>query len=348
MKREATVSAGTEMRNRKHPPDPRGAAIGAGAQRAWAALGGGIIAVLLLSACAGGKPGSSRAAAAADFSWNFRSDSGWAVTDTAFSRHDSLFFAATTGEPRFAALRDSCRRHLLAEGLAVVPYLLTLSKGELTPRQRHGVQGLLTDLSDSGRVPEVTVMLGRALSKTPDSAKSRILYYGSKLGDSAFRQVAWPYLGHDSLDVRLMAIRNLGVYSRHSQSPGLLLAGMDKADGEERQLRLWALSQQEAPFPAQVVLPWLGDSLMTVRQAAADALLRSLEGKFHPLSKAADTALASGRGWEYCRLSLRLEGSDAYLSRCDGAFTGDRAEMWADLRRASSADATMGEKKAKP
>jgi hypothetical protein len=307
-------------------------------------------AVGMMLACAGGPAnhsGSGDKTSSEAALWRGLSDSGMTGADALFSRRDSLFYATATGEPRFAALRDSCRKALLAEGPDLTPYLLALTLSNPTPRQRHTIQSLLTELSDSGRVPEVAAHMAKALPKANDTIKVHILYFGSKLGDSSFRQAAWPYLAHDSLNVRLMVLRNLGEYL-HSQNPGILLARIEGAGPEERQLRLWALSKQEAPFPPALVFPWLRDSLLAVRQSAADALVKGTRGKFLPLAAAADSALKSGKGWEYCRLALRLQGGDDYLKACDSTLQGEQALLWADLRKASVTHDRMGAKKDSP
>jgi hypothetical protein len=209
-----------------------------------------------------------------------------AVPDTTFwkppvyTRLDSLFVAAATGEPRFQLLRDSSEKALLTMDTVGLQYLLDHRLTKQTPRQRHYVEMFFMMAADSGRNSKPRMLLSRALASSPDTLRSQLLYIGSQMRDSAFRREAIPYLHSDSESVRRMAVRTLGSYPNPENLP-LLWDGLEKTRGLELQQRLWALDQQGPLAEWKRLIPLLQDSLFFNRQKVRDML-----------SKTADSALA--------------------------------------------------------
>src|SRR4051812_13339335 len=155
------------------------------------------------------------------------------------TRPDSLFIAAATGEPRFQRIRDSSEKILVAGDTATLDYLIAHRLMGQTPRQRHYVETLFKDISDSGRHPSAAARLAAALPTAADSLKPQLLHIGSELGDSAFLKTARNYLQHDSVEVRRNAVRSLGSYPS-PENAAWLIAGLEKTRDLERAERLWA------------------------------------------------------------------------------------------------------------
>lgn len=185
----------------------------------------------------------------------------------AFTRRDSLFLAAATGEPRFQSLRDSARRILIGEDTATLDYLLARRLSDQTPRQRHYVEILFKAISDSGRRPAAAARLGAALETAPDSLKPQLLYIGSELGDSAFLKYARRYLSHDSEEVRKNAVRSLGAYPS-PENAASLARDLGKTRDLELAERLWALGRQKDFRDWPGILPFLSDSNLYIRELA--------------------------------------------------------------------------------
>jgi hypothetical protein len=183
----------------------------------------------------------------------------------AFTRFDSLFIAAATGEPRFKGVRESSEKALVAGGAGTLDYLIAHRLTEQTPRQRHYVERVFALIADSGRHPEATAKLAEALRTAPDSLKPQLLYIGSEMKDSAFRPVARMFLRADSAETRKMALRSLGCYPSAADLPALF-DGLEKTGGLERQQRLWALSRFPAVADWAKLLPLLKDPYLYNRQ----------------------------------------------------------------------------------
>src|SRR5690606_32511262 len=110
---------------------------------------------------------------------------------------------ASTGEPRFAAARDSCEKILVADDAETLEYLVATANEvpprDRTPRQRHYIERLFTLVADSGRNPVARETLARAIAAAPnDTLRARWLYIGSRLGDTAFASAARLWLDSGS------------------------------------------------------------------------------------------------------------------------------------------------------
>jgi len=215
-----------------------------------------------------------------------------------FTRMDSLFITAATGEPRFQAARDSAEAALRARDTATLAWLVTRvaradrPRQSLTPRQNHYVERLFTVIADSGRNPLSTRVLARAIDEAAhDTLRARWLYIGSRLGDTAFRSVARPWLHDPSEGVRRMAVRSLGAYP-HVKHPSLLWAGLDTVRGLERHMRLWALAEQPVLKSLPVsqrgavlkrLAPLLADEHLYNRQKVRDMMLKASDSSWTTL-----------------------------------------------------------------
>lgn len=208
----------------------------------------------------------------------------FAFAPPALSAMDTLFIVAATGEPRFQSLRDSAQKRLVDAGAATLDFLIARRLTGQTPRQRHYVEGLFILASDSGRRREPTLRLEAALAKAPDSVKVQLLRIGSVLGDSAFLPVARKYLRADSADVRRMALRSLGAYTRAADR-SFLLQDIGKTSGLERQMRLWALAQHPAVPEWASLLPLLGDEKQYNRQWVRQIVGKAAGGDWRKVAK---------------------------------------------------------------
>lgn len=226
----------------------------------------------------------------------------FAWKDPVLSTQDSLFLAAATGEPRFKALRDSAEKRLKEAGGATLEYLTARRLTGQTPRQRHYVERLFTVISDSGRRKEPLEQLEEALKAAPDSVRIQLLRIGSALGDSNFLPIARTWLDADSMEVRRMAVRSLGCYPKAADVKGLL-DGLDKTEGMEKQMRLWALSQQRRLEDWKAVLPILKDAKQYNRQWARRITAKGAYMDWSMLEKLAPTVLPK----DTTRMEERLE-----------------------------------------
>ena len=96
-----------------------------------------------------------------------------------FSRLDSLFIVAATGEPKWQGQRDSSQKALLAMDTVALKYMLDHRLKGQTPRQRHYVETFFMLASDSGRNSSPRRLLSQALTAGPDSLRAQLLYNGS-------------------------------------------------------------------------------------------------------------------------------------------------------------------------
>lgn len=202
-----------------------------------------------------------------------------------FFRLDSLFIIAATGEPRFAAARDSAEGLLRADPAATLEWLVDSASRpgrSLTPRQNHYMERLFTLIADSGRDSRARAALARAIARAAtDSAQARWLYIGSRIGDTAFRATARTYLRDTSTLVRRMAVRALGAYP-HAAQIDTLWDGLPNTHGLERHMRLWALGEHASlasPHDTNPVAslrrlaPLLADSNLYNRRKVRDLML---------------------------------------------------------------------------
>jgi HEAT repeat protein len=140
------------------------------------------------------------------------------------------------------------------------------------------------------------------------------LYVGSKLGDSAFRSRAVPYLASDSLEVRRMAWRCLGAYPHRESLPRLWQA-LENARGLELQQVLWALEAQGRAKDWSKLVPLLRDPHFYNRRKARDLLLLATDSSWNRLRAAMPPQAADGELLEWCLLALDAKGSAAFLRR---------------------------------
>jgi hypothetical protein len=236
-----------------------------------------------------------------------------------FSRQDSLFIIAATGEPRFQGLRDSCEKILKAD-TGTMGYLIRCRLQGQTPRQRHYFEKLAGLISDSGKNAEPRRKLAEALGQNSDSLRARILYIGSRMGDSAFRREALPYLQSASEPVRRMAMRCLGAYP-HLENLPLIWNGLEKCHGLELQQRLWALEQQGPLTLSEAkarLSPLLRDSLFCNRQKARDLLLRSADSSWSRLRTMAPRKNDAPDLMEWILMARDAKGGKGFLKRFGG------------------------------
>jgi hypothetical protein len=242
---------------------------------------------------------------------------GW--TPPAFTRLDSLFVTAATGEPRFQAARAAAEKALLADS-ATLPYLLKNRLRGQTPRQQHYVERLFTVSSDSGRNPRPRLLLAAALAAaSSDTLRVQLLSIGSWLGDSSFRAAALPWLKSSSEPVRRMAVRNLGIYPRPANGP-LLWDGLFSLHGLELQQRLWAL-ERHGPVRDARVISLLDDPHFFNRRKARDLLLKSADSAWAKVS--ALPGFASASPSEKRLLAQDARDGRAFLEAEKGKMTGE-------------------------
>jgi hypothetical protein len=207
----------------------------------------------------------------------------------AFTRMDSLFLTAATGEPRFQSARDSSEKILLALGDETLNYLIAAQNQtgrERTPRQRQYVERLFTVMADSGRNPLPRRALARALvGSINDTVRAQWLYIGSRMADSAFRPEAFPYLGASLEAVRRMAVRTLGAYP-HPENLPRLWAGLDTLRGLELHQRLWALETHSPLSDWKRLIPLLSNADHFNRQKVREMVLRASDSSWVALSGA--------------------------------------------------------------
>lgn len=233
------------------------------------------------------------------------------IAPPGFTRQDSLFLAAATGEPRFQPVRDSAEKILVAGDTATLDYLLARRLTGQTPRQRHYVETLFKAISDSGRHPQAAARLAAALAKAPDSLKAQLLHIGSEIGDSAFLGTARLYLAHDSLEVRKNALRSLGAYPSPANA-AWLIAGLDSTRDLERAERLWALGRQKGFQDWPKVLPILADSNLYNRELARRIVASSC-GDWSNVEKLAPSPMDDDELLEWILMAEESPGLSAKL-----------------------------------
>jgi hypothetical protein len=259
-----------------------------------------------------------------------RNPGAW--TPPVYLRQDSLFLAAATGEPRFELLRDSCEKKLVSEDTATLRYLLAQRLTAQTPRQRHYVQRLFTQISDSGRNAGPSRLLTAALADAPDSLRPQLLHIGSKLGDSAFRLAALPFLASKDPDTRRMAARCLGTYP-HPDNAALLWKGLEKTSGLERHQRLWSLGAQGKVREWKRLFPLLGDPHQFNRRQARDLLLAAADSSWDRLRRALPARHDNDAFKAWGLLAFESRGSDAFLAEALRRLPGEEARRLRAFRR---------------
>ncbi|HEX2612895.1 MAG TPA: hypothetical protein VHO02_04815, partial [Fibrobacteria bacterium] len=257
----------------------------------------------------------------------------------AFSHLDSLFLIAATGEPRFAVQRDSCEKVLTSRGAETLDYLTKLAARpdrSLTPRQRQYIERLFTIVADSGRNPVSRDALARAIAAAPgDTLRARWLYVGSRMGDTAFRAVALPWLKSESGLTRRAAARALGAYPRAENVP-LLLDGIDTLRGADRYARLWALGEQAPLRDWKPLLPLLEDENAFNRRKVRDLLLRATDSSWTKLRTAIPkkTEQPGGRSvpplprHEWLLLALDAKGGREFLNAESGKMSAEEKRFF--------------------
>lgn len=238
-----------------------------------------------------------------------------ASASPAFTRLDSLFLAAATGEPRLQALRDSSAKALVALGDSTLEYLARARLTGQTPRQQHYVERLFTVISDSGRAAGPRRVLAGALREAPDSVRAQLLYIGSAIGDSAFLGIALPWLESPSAAVRRNALRSLGQYPRASNRERLE-ALIPATEGLERHQALWALEKQSGKTEARLLVPLLRDPWFFNRQKARDLLLKDADSSWaalEPLMPSASARMDAAERREWRLLARAAKGGEAFL-----------------------------------
>ena len=237
-----------------------------------------------------------------------------------FSRLDTLFLTAATGEPRFQAARDSSEGLLRAGSAATLDWLVdTLTARPdrpLTPRQRHYVERLFTVIGGSGREPAARGVLARAVREArDDTARAQWLYIGSRIGDTAFRAAALPWTTAGSEAVRRMAFRSLGAYPHPDNAAVLWTALGGAASGLERHMVLWALAQQ-APGDigsAARLAPLLQAPEAYNRRLVRDLMLKATDSSWTTLAPFMPRALPQPLRREWWLLARDARGGDEFL-----------------------------------
>ncbi len=246
------------------------------------------------------------------------------ATPGAFSRMDTLFITAATGEPRFQAARDSAEAALRAGDSLTLAWLVErVARREhtLTPRQNHYIERLFTLIADSGRHDAPRRVLAHAIAEAPhDTARARWLYIGSRLGDTAFRAVAQPWLRDPSEAVRRMAVRALGAYPHPDNLP-LLWEGLEQVHGLERHMRLWALAEHPTPDVSPAaraavltrLAPLLDDPHLYNRRKIRDMMLQAADGSWSALRRVMPTFRNDALRREWWLLAREARGGGAFL-----------------------------------
>jgi hypothetical protein len=229
-----------------------------------------------------------------------------------FTRLDSLFLAAATGEPRLQALRDSSARTLVALGDTTLEYLARARLTGQTPRQQHYVERLFTVISDSGRNAGPRRVLEKTLRVSSDTVRAQLLYIGSAIGDTAFLPVALSWLHSESPLVRRNALRSLGHYAR-AGNRALLEAALPGSQGLERQQVLWALEKQPGRTSPALLAPVLRDPYFFNRQKACDLLLKDADSSWAELAPLMPAALGPDERREWRLLARAAKGGEAFL-----------------------------------
>ena len=252
-----------------------------------------------------------------------------AWTPPMFSRLDTLFLTAATGEPKFQVAREAAEAALRADSNTLT-YLLARRLQGQTPRQQQYVERLFTLASDSGRNPRprllLTSALASVLSASPlssdlfrsDTVRAYLLYLGSRLGDSAFLPTAVAHRHASYEPIRRMAVRSLGAYPRPSNIP-LLWDGLFKTRGLELQQRLWALDAQGPLKNWKALVPLLSDSLYVNRRKVRDMMLKATDSSWNTLKTAmpafpkTPTKSANNLRHEWRLLAHEAKGGKVFL-----------------------------------
>lgn len=237
-----------------------------------------------------------------------------------FTRMDTLFLTAATGEPRFAADRARAESALVALDTVALRWLVRTAGRERTPRQRHYADRLFRLVADSGRNDGARRVLGEAIASAPDDTlRATWLHAVSRLEDPAARVLALPWLDSGASAVRRMAARTLGEYP-HLDHVEPLRAGLAAAADGARHMRLWALTRQppardpgRIPFYAAL----LGDSVAVIRGLARDRMLRDADSTWARLRKhmPRDPAPALRREWWLLASATKDKAGSAWLHR---------------------------------
>ena len=243
-----------------------------------------------------------------------------------FTRLDSLFIISATGEPKYQPQRDSSQKVLLALDTVALRYLLDHRLTGQTPRQRHYVETFFALASDSGRNANPRRLLAQALTISPDTIRSQLLYIGSEMHDTAFRREAIPYLHSDSAGVRRMAVRCLGSYPNPENLP-MLWDGLEKTHGLELQERLWALNAQGPLQDWKKLIPLMSDSLFFNRQKIRDMLLKSTDSSWIKLQTAIPLKMDATERLEWCLLALDAKGSEGFLDSAMKLLTDEERKL---------------------
>lgn len=236
------------------------------------------------------------------------------------TRLDTLFLVAATGEPRFAAERARAESTLVALDTVTLAWLVRTGAEDRTPRQRHYSDRLFMLVADSGRNAGARNVLARAVAEAPDdTARAMWLHAVTRIGDSAARGIARPWLDSGSTGVRRMAAYVLGEYP-HPDHVAALRAGLAGSSGAERHMRLWALSRQPPARDPLRLRDWvahLGDSAAVNRGLARDRMLRDADSTWKTLRKhlPRDPSPALRREWWLLAAATRDEAGRAWLRR---------------------------------
>ncbi len=232
-----------------------------------------------------------------------------AFTMPRFSRMDSLFIIAATGEPRFKKTHDSCEKILVGLDTATLDYLLSQRLTGQTPRQRHYVEHLFALVSDSGKNIRPALKLKEALPGRVDSVRAQLLHIGSELGDTGFLSVARLYLTADSVEVRKAAIRSLGNYP-NPEAARFLLAGLEKTTGLERQERLWALSKQKTNSDWPKLLSLLDDPDLCNRELIRQIAVKAVAADWNTMVHRLPAVLEPAARLEWMLMALECGTSE--------------------------------------
>jgi hypothetical protein len=244
-----------------------------------------------------------------------------------FSRLDSLFIAAATGEPRFQALRDSSEKALLAD-TGLLDYLVKNRLTRQMPRQQQYVERLFTLRSDSGRNAGPRDALARVLvSPVSDTMRALVLYVGSRIGDTAFRSAALPWLSSSFEPSRRMAVRSLGAYPR-PENLRLLWDDLRETSGLERHQCLWALEAQGPLRDWKALVPLLEDFHVFNRRKVRDMLLKATDSSWAVLRSGMPAAPADAARREWRLLAGDAKGGKEFLEGEKAAMTREEREFF--------------------
>jgi hypothetical protein len=193
------------------------------------------------------------------------------------------------------------------------------------------MERLFVVMADSGRNAGPRRILAAAIAAAPsDSARAQWLYIGSRMGDSAFRAAALPWLGSASEVVRRMAVRVLGASPRPENLP-LLWAGLDTLRGLELHQRLWALEanvKHMVPGDWTRLAPRLADSHYFNRRKVRDMMLKATDSSWAELSRAMPKRPDAGTRREWRFLAEAAKGGRAYLEAEKRAMTTDERRFF--------------------